>query len=158
MSNPNISNEAIKRLLVDVKIFDSMSSAQKAAFRARVSRYLGVVGDTDSDTYDATLTDILTAVQNKVGASAKRKTKKLTVDDIIEEYREGIDTDDPRKLGAFRAKAKRLMNRSSNPETIAKIKNLLQEIEDHVNEMRREAIINMAIKAGLIEEDDTSTE
>lgn len=161
MSNPTVSDKAIKRLLTDVKLFANMTSAQKAAFRARVSRYLGIVSDDNGDQYDATLTDILTAVQDKVGKSAVRKSKKLTPQDIIDEYNnDGVDVNDTRKLGAFRAKAKRLMNRLDDQTAVADIQAILDNLDQQEADIRRQSIINMAMKAGLIdsEEEDSTPE
>jgi len=153
MKQKTVSDKAIKKLLVDLKLFVNMTSAQKAAFRARVSRYLGVIGDEANAQYDSDIADILTAVQSKVGKAAKKKSSALTVDDIVSEYNEGLDYGDTRKLAAFRAKSARLINKLTDQYDIDTVNDILSKIENEVSDINRQRIINMAIKAGLV--DDT---
>lgn len=154
MSIKTVSSKALNQLMSDVSKFDDMPSPKQAAFRARVSRYLSIVSDSDHEQYDPKYTEILTAVQNRVGASAVKSSQSLTVDDIEKEFSDGLDYGDSRKLAAYRAKAKRLYNKavaSDDTDTADRVNHILNEINDMVDQADRDSILAMAIKAGLVD-------
>lgn len=140
----SVSMDSVRRLLEDLKKFESMDSSRKGAFRARVTRYLNKVENPD-------VKKILEAIREKVGEAEARTTARLTVEDLEAELPKFAGYDSKRR-GAYKAKATRLLNEAKDKGDTDKVARL-QVIQNRIDSLEREeaiaGVLNLAEELGL---------
>lgn len=93
---------SIRKLFAEYPTFKDMDSGRKAAFRARLSRYLNEVEDEQ-------VKGALLRLQQVVGKSELKSKDKLTVEQVEREFTEEFSGYDVKRRGAFKAKVARLL-------------------------------------------------
>lgn len=94
---------SVQKLFERREKFDGMNPAQKAAFRATVSRYLKMELDPE-------VKDALLALQENVGKGEVKAAAKLTVEDLESEFQKNFSGYNVAQRGAYKAKVQRLLN------------------------------------------------
>ena len=147
----NINLDTLEKLVVESQRFDQMTNGQKASFRARVTRYLNTVSD---PTYKA----ILESIQENVGKTAVKQSRRLTTDDVILEYESEWDNMNGRERAAFKAKVTRLANQlkdshvQQHVENHGRLMELSTTIETAEQAEQRQRILELAQKYNLIQD------
>lgn len=134
--------KSVENLMNRVEKFDSLSAPRKAAFRANLTRLLNQVEDPD-------ILQVLNDLQEEVGKSETREAKKLTADDLIQEYKEAYKGYSARQRGAFKAKLSRLLNTAEEKgdgETVAKLQELQETMIETEERLRKQRILALAKK------------
>lgn len=150
METRKLNVSSVTRLVEQFPTFDGMTNAQKAAFRARVSRYINIANATD----DKEALGILEMIQDRVGTSAPRSKSTMTVTSLVSEYHESWDGMNPGQRAAFKAKATRLRNKLEkrlDQPGVNKIDKMLSDIAEFESVAEKARLIAMAKAAGLID-------
>ena len=136
---------AVQKLLVDYQEFEDMDNGRKAAFRARITRYLNRVTDED-------IREVLEQLQDEVGAAAPRTTAKLTVEDCEKEFLDSFSGYENNRRGAFKAKVSRLLRaaeKGGDSQAVKRLQSLQIRVAGLEKDEAKAAIMNLASKGGL---------
>lgn len=134
--------KATERLMNRADKFSSLTGPQQAAFRANLTRLLNRVEDPD-------ILQVLKDLQEEIGESETRETRKLTADDLLVEYNEKYRGYSARQRGAFKAKVSRLINtaqESGDNETADKLTGLQETMRETEERLRKQRILALAKK------------
>jgi hypothetical protein len=140
----SVKLDSVRRLLVDSRRFDGMTSAEQGAFRARLTRYLNKVEDEQ-------LREILEALQERVGKAEPRGRDSLTVEDVAREFSKFLSYDN-RKRAAYKAKVTRLANKAEeegDAEAVERLQAIQAEIATLEERDGMDSLINIAEELGL---------
>lgn len=141
----NIS--AVTKLVEQFPGFDELTNARKAAFRARVSRYINTA------TNDTATLGILKIMQEKVG-TAEPKKSAMTVTGLLSEFKTSWETMKPGQRAAFKAKSARLrgkLEKRLDQPGVNKINKMLSDIAELEKVAEKARLMQMAKAAGLID-------
>ena len=134
--------KAVENLLNRADKFDKLPGPQQAAFRAQLTKLIDRVDEPE-------IKAVLVALKEEVGEAETAAAKLLTADDLIAEYREKYQGYSIRQRGAFKAKAKRLLNKAKedgDTETVEKLTKLEETIEETALSLSKKRILAMAKK------------
>ncbi len=134
--------KAVENLLNRADKFDKLPGPQQAAFRAQLTKLIERVDEPD-------IKAVLVDLKEEVGEAETAAAKLLTGDDIIAEYRDKYQSYSIRQRGAFKAKAKRLLNKATedgDTETVEKLTKLEETIEETALSLSKKRILAMAKK------------
>lgn len=140
---------SVTKLLEDLKEFDSMDGPRKGAFRARVTRYLNQVEDEK-------VRAILERIRERVGEAETRSSKKLTVEDLEEEFPNFREYSTKRR-GAYKAKVTRLQNEAKDEgdsETVARLETIQDRIASLEEAEQVAELMALAETQGLLDEEE----
>lgn len=94
---------SIEKLLLAAKDKDSLTPAQLAGVRARLTRL-------ENETTDPDAVAILAKVRTVIGDSERPSRATVTVEDVTREFDTDYSTYDTRQAAAFKAKVTRMRN------------------------------------------------
>lgn len=140
----SVKKDSVRRLLVDSRRFDKMTSAQQGAFRARLTRYLKTVEDEQ-------IRAILENLQERVGKAEPRGRDSLTVGDVAKEFSR-FQSYDSRKRAAYKAKVTRLANKAESEgdaDGLARLQAIQAEIATLEESGATEDLLKIAKELGL---------